>query len=276
MGITKNCEYCGVAFTPVKQAGNRQRFCGEPCQRAWWSENQKTASKQFTFVCKNCGKEYQTRHSDRNQYCSRECSFEAKTAVPILCKICGKETDGQAYCSDECEYSHKMICQQCGAFYLGKITSVYCSRDCRLEKERERMREIFISVRETNEYVVKNCKNCGGLFSINYYVDNREFCSKSCSRRYNKVQRRAREKGAFVEPVSIGYLFKRDGGICQLCGKKVSRDLDHTHTMSATMDHIIPLSRGGEHSKRNTQLAHFMCNSIKGAKDSVLQPLLLG
>ena len=274
--MSKNCEYCGIAFTPVKQAGNRQRFCGELCQRAWWSENQKTESKQFTFVCGNCGKEYQTRHSDRNQYCSRECYFIAIEAALVLCVICGKETNGEKYCSDECEHSHKMICQQCGAFYLGKITSVYCSRDCELEVGRERSGKYYISKRETNEYVTKVCKNCGELFTINYYVEKREFCSSRCSNRYHKVQRKARERGAFVEPVSIGYLFNRDGGVCQLCGKKVSMDLEHTHVMSATMDHIIPISKGGRHCKQNTQLAHLMCNSIKGAKDSVLQPLLLG
>ncbi|MCK4518139.1 HNH endonuclease [Candidatus Babeliales bacterium] len=36
------------------------------------------------------------------------------------------------------------------------------------------------------------------------------------------------------------------------------------HPLAVTIDHVIPLSCGGEHSYRNTQLACFRCNSIKG------------
>lgn len=34
--------------------------------------------------------------------------------------------------------------------------------------------------------------------------------------------------------------------------------------MSASVDHIVPLSRGGEHSMANVQCAHLSCNSSKG------------
>jgi 5-methylcytosine-specific restriction endonuclease McrA len=30
------------------------------------------------------------------------------------------------------------------------------------------------------------------------------------------------------------------------------------------MDHVIPLSKGGSHTKSNTQLACFGCNTLKG------------
>lgn len=36
------------------------------------------------------------------------------------------------------------------------------------------------------------------------------------------------------------------------------------------VDHIIPLSKGGEHSYRNVQLAHAFCNQSKGSK--VIEP----
>jgi len=34
--------------------------------------------------------------------------------------------------------------------------------------------------------------------------------------------------------------------------------------MGATIDHIIPLSKGGLHMMSNCQLAHRRCNSYKG------------
>ncbi len=35
-------------------------------------------------------------------------------------------------------------------------------------------------------------------------------------------------------------------------------------TWQGTLDHIVPLAKGGPHHEGNIQLAHFMCNVIKG------------
>ena len=39
--------------------------------------------------------------------------------------------------------------------------------------------------------------------------------------------------------------------------------------LAATLDHIVPLSCGGEHSEANVQLAHFLCNSTKSDGQAV-------
>ena len=52
--------------------------------------------------------------------------------------------------------------------------------------------------------------------------------------------------------------------ICGICGKPVDRSLKYPHPGSATIDHIIPLTRGGHPSAlENLQLAHFRCNRLK-------------
>ena len=71
------------------------------------------------------------------------------------------------------------------------------------------------------------------------------------------ANRRAREKNAFVEVVDRAALYERDRGVCGLCRKTVERS-------DATVDHIIPLSKGGEHSYANTQIAHTFCNLSRG------------
>ena len=64
-------------------------------------------------------------------------------------------------------------------------------------------------------------------------------------------------------------IFERDGGVCHLCHKKVPRK-------RASMDHIIPLSLGGEHSLRNVALAHRSCNSAKNNRPVGEQLRLIG
>jgi hypothetical protein len=57
--------------------------------------------------------------------------------------------------------------------------------------------------------------------------------------------------------LNIQHLRARDGGICHLCDKPVSRSV-------ATRDHIIPASKGGSDSADNIALAHRNCNMARG------------
>lgn len=55
--------------------------------------------------------------------------------------------------------------------------------------------------------------------------------------------------------------------VCAICGKPVDKTLKYPHPLSATVDHIIPIARGGHPSSLdNLQLAHFTCNRQKSDK----------
>jgi 5-methylcytosine-specific restriction endonuclease McrA len=78
--------------------------------------------------------------------------------------------------------------------------------------------------------------------------------------------RRARKKGAFVEPVDHTVIYERDGWTCHICGEPVDRQLAYPDPMSVSLDHVIPLAKGGEHSYVNCATSHLRCNSRKGTK----------
>ena len=70
----------------------------------------------------------------------------------------------------------------------------------------------------------------------------------------------------FDESINLKALFDRDGGICQLCGRPTDwNDIKcgHIGRLYPTLDHIIPLSKGGAHTWDNVQLAHMACNAGK-------------
>jgi 5-methylcytosine-specific restriction endonuclease McrA len=82
--------------------------------------------------------------------------------------------------------------------------------------------------------------------------------------RQSEHRRRARKHGsASSMKVSGPAIFEACKWICQLCGKKVNKLLKHPDPMSPSLDHIIPLSQGGEHVETNCQLAHLSCNKKK-------------
>ena len=60
--------------------------------------------------------------------------------------------------------------------------------------------------------------------------------------------------------------------ICGICGKPVDHNYKYPHPLSPTVDHIIPVSKGGHPSDlSNLQLAHRCCNRQKS--DKLLDPL---
>jgi 5-methylcytosine-specific restriction endonuclease McrA len=78
-------------------------------------------------------------------------------------------------------------------------------------------------------------------------------------------KRRAKQKDVFVEDVILSILYERDSGACGLCEKPVEYASKYPDLLSPSIDHVIPISRGGAHSYANTQLAHLGCNIRKGA-----------
>ena len=108
--------------------------------------------------------------------------------------------------------------------------------------------------------------------SVRYYRSHREKCLAR-ARRWREEHREAyrlmslrsahrrmaRLRAAFVEDVDLVDLGNRDGWLCGVC---------HVDVMpaDASLDHVFPVSKGGEHSYANAQLAHLRCNQRKNAK----------
>ena len=83
----------------------------------------------------------------------------------------------------------------------------------------------------------------------------------------HKHARRARVRGVPAETVHVLALFKRDRGVCGICGLKVTwRPRDRM--MRPSHDHIIPVSKGGENTYANARLAHLRCNISRGNRGS--------
>ncbi|CQR75081.1 HNH endonuclease [Sporomusa ovata DSM 2662] len=235
------CLQCGQEFRPTHK---NQKFCSIACVGI---------SQRKLYICKNCGIEFNLKSGGKGIFCSRECSFDyihknkkQKEPKPLVsCVICGSQ-------------------------FKGKGNSKFCSDHCRREFKRIRFKENFVSVKETNLFIEKQCPECGNIFKTNYYAKRKKFCSDECCNRYfqreYKMDRKEQLQKAYIEPVSFKKIYKRDKAICQICGEYVEYDKTPTNPMGATIDHIIPLSKGGLHCMSNCQLAHRRCNSLKGSK----------
>lgn len=58
-------------------------------------------------------------------------------------------------------------------------------------------------------------------------------------------------------------ILERDGWRCGICRKRIGRKYEYPHPRSASIDHLVPIARGGDDVEANKQAAHLACNRAK-------------
>ena len=181
-------------------------------------------------------------------YVSSDCN------IKVRCKICGYEFT---------RWSKKLTRK--------KEPIVFCPH-CK-DNESKRLK--------TKRHVVlrtRKCAWCGDVFM----AEGKEvYCSPCCSKEANKAQikernkrlglnscvKRAKYYGVDYElGITLDKLISRDNNRCHICGgacDKNDKQYGHVGPLYPTIDHVIPLAKGGAHTWDNVKLAHFDCNSHK-------------
>ena len=85
-------------------------------------------------------------------------------------------------------------------------------------------------------------------------------------RREHEQRRRAKKKGVVIEKFTNEEIYERDGYICNICDAPIDRTLKHPDPMSVSLDHVVPLDKGGSHTRDNVHTTHLHCNLRKGVK----------
>ena len=191
----------------------------------------------------------------------------------IRCKVCGTETvrsfttirQGKARCAVCSEQERK---EREEAEALEKERRLKDKEKARELREAEKIAE---RKRKAEERKARThpCAICGKPTA------NKYCCSVVCSQKRNnqikEVKRRIKLKEATIdEGITLQKLFFRDGGVCYLCGERCDwsdkEEKDGTIICGNTypsIDHVIPLAKGGKHEWSNVKLAHRLCNSCK-------------
>lgn len=82
-------------------------------------------------------------------------------------------------------------------------------------------------------------------------------------------RRRAAGKGVRLEKFTPMEIFERDLYICYICGGATEPVVQGKRNtpLAPTLDHIIPLSKRGPHTRDNVTCAHKRCNTRRGTRD---------
>ena len=256
IGATFACNQCGTLA--LQRTGRGRRFTRCACCRS----SEPTGSNALrianaacnqTHVCKGCGASFKPKRAGRTQFCSRACAFTFKKAAPKppvhrMCS-CGASVDTRRRFCGACREASRLAMLERGreAYRLSR-GEVTC-QDCR------------VPIANDGSYQ-RRCEPCRSARA-------------SAARRAGRMVRKHRERTATVERFDPLEVLERDGWRCHICRRRTPKAKRGSHASNAPeLDHVVPLAKGGEHSRANTACACRRCNLAKS--DRIIgQPNLL-
>ena len=220
------------------------------------------------------------------------CAWPGCDSTAIIARgLCGRDYRRAERAGRLDEFSVTVkVCDVCGVqFEAGKHGKRFCSTECRevayingLAERRESRRaarlgrrciacgeEIPDSLRRDARFCSTECQQAA------WYALNDEHCREAATawrlahpdeRRDADHRRRARIAQTASEPIDLEALWIEQGEQCGICGDPIPAAAVFPDPLSKSIDHIVPLSRGGTHTRDNVQFAHLVCNERKGAK----------
>lgn len=208
-----------------------------------------------SFRCDGCA-EAEREERERIAEIERETEEKRKLSIKIIKLLTGHIV------ALERESLLPRECHRCGREYVAEsLKSVHCDNCIAMIKaEQEELRAMW-------EGKIVQCAECGK--EIPMTRKNSRFCSKKCNRklhhRLREIQKRntLETNGQIDWDISLNKLYKRDRGLCYLCGERVDMNADSNSNWYGSIDHVIPVAKGGTHTWNNIKLAHRYCNSAK-------------
>ena len=222
------------------------------------------AAHSSTLKCSECGETFHT--SARSIKCPTCSKIERERAKAER----GREKRRARMERLEDMLARPQTCEWCGGEFHAARVQRFCSSNCAKRSAYRRKQEKDIRI----------CPECGERFTR--ADGGYRFCSRKCAKkalhrkyRSGNHRHRARQYGVEYEPgITLRKVYEKDGGICYLCGQ--STDWDDIRESGEgyaagpsypTIDHVVPMSKGGSHTWNNVRLACHRCNSCKGADD---------
>ena len=197
------------------------------------------------------------------------------------CEYVGGYTSWQCYIDVKCKTCGTVLKRSFTTLRQGKTKCTACEKQKAIAKQRieaeEKKAKRFQKIRaqKCRQISMKMCPTCGGVFVPSHGLQ--VYCSQECSKRANNaitkdrrvrlINSRDRDNG-----ITLERLYQKSKGVCAICG--TACDWNDYHYAGSffiadnnypSIDHIVPLSKGGKHAWSNVQLAHRICNTKKGA-----------
>lgn len=194
--------------------------------------------------------------------------FEKKDRLWFKCKKCGAEAPRG---SDVFKgRQSKLLCRSCGngmTIFSKRVDEVLAYYQTG-HTVRETCERFDVKRSTLNDWVKARRVTNGRTFEEGGRESNKARADVLVPDPHNKsYYQRARLHGAPAEiGITLPKLIEREGLTCTICGLPCFYFGDPCADLYPTIDHIIPISKGGGHTWNNVQIVHRICNINKSNK----------
>lgn len=226
-------------------------------------------NKRKPQVCEMCATTFRPTYVGQRT-CSRQCGIALRRAStrPVMCQSCGDTFqiatagDAKRTC-DGCLASASCPPTPCGicSAPVPRPRQKYCSDSCATMARRrnDQMRGPTIQLT-----LLSSCGECGAPTTAGRKrCDTCITANRAGRKRRERIRLRVLHRTVQHEPYTLYEVAGWTDRMCGLCAAPVDLELLVPNPGAPTIDHILPLARGGHDVRANVQLAHFRCNSIK-------------
>jgi 5-methylcytosine-specific restriction endonuclease McrA len=209
--------------------------------------------------CDCCGLEFVTTRST-HRFCSKPCRMKGQArerygahmddVISLTCRSCGKtevRLRGRGHRPTRCR-----SCVASESGFTHGTSSIVIYRDC------ARCGRLFVASRDKKTLCHRPCRK---VSSLSFNARGRRWVAST---------------GAAYERVNWQEVLRRDKYRCHICDKPIKRDAKAPDPLAASVDHLIPLREGGDHTYANVAAAHWGCNAAKGHRGGGEQLALVG
>ena len=251
MTKTENCIFCNTQKR--RTVGRGSLWCSAICRDA-----QRAIEKAKPRLCQFCNAE----HHRKSIYCSKKCIYKKSAQQERQKRLQSLKDLGMVVAGE----TNVCALKTCGIeFVVPYSGQKYCSSVCR---ERFHGRDKI----STGEVIASRvyfgqCKYCEAWKSTRAKrMINRLSCLDCQKRRMkqNDTKKNHRRRAAGELIMTVESLAKRDGIKCNICTKPVNMSKSGLDPLGPTIDHLLPVSKGGTNDSFNLALAHRRCNTSRG------------
>ena len=283
MNINATCQICGKTY--IKRNG-KTKYCSDECKREatrirqlkWREEH-----PDYHKIYHDAHPEAKTRFNESHPNYQRDRYRRIRGTVveTKVCVICGKAFETalphQITCSEECSKEnrrrkHRRTPEQEPQKYIRlkygseEAYEQYLKKQEEQKKAEAEQRRAEREAEKAERLRTAECAVCGQAFTT--YNPKQKTCCMACSKKlqYARKDKRIPKEQIVDKDITLEALYRRDSGFCYICGRKCDwNDKDGLKVFGKypTIEHLIPVSRGGLHSWDNVRLACFDCNIKK-------------
>lgn len=214
-----------------------------------------------TGKCRECGAPNPPLRYQGNprKYCSEACSRKFRRRSNEEYRERQRARSRAVNDALEASKPPRPRCRNCNTEIARREGASYCDAPaCRTAKYHARQESLPRCSVGNCDYPVIARALCGSHYAVEWRAENLERSRETAK------ARRALKRGARVESFTSAEIYERDGWVCGICSEPIPRGAIWPDRLSVSLDHIIPISLGGEHSMANVQASHLGCNSRKG------------